>query len=167
MNGYADADWGSCEAAGRRSCTGYPFKFRRGGAVTWASKLQNYPALSSTNAEKQDSEDEFQKDGFQIYVYPLPTGGIMVPIKPTRLLLDNNGAIALARNPESHKRSKHIDIRRHFIRSYVECRDLETQYIPTEEMTADILTKPLGKNKHWHHVRMLGMLSEEDFQNGK
>jgi hypothetical protein len=51
MNGYADVNWGSCEAAGRRSCTGYLFKFGGGGAVTSTSKLQNHPALSSTNAE--------------------------------------------------------------------------------------------------------------------
>jgi hypothetical protein len=99
---------------------------------------------------KQDSKDESRKDGVQIYEgqYHFPTDRITVPIKPTRLLLDNNGVIALTRKPEFPKRSKHIYIRWHFIRSYVECGDLEIQYIPTEEMTTDILTKPLGKNKH-------------------
>jgi hypothetical protein len=56
---------------------------------------------------------------------------------------DNQGAIALAKNPEFHKRTKHIDIRYHFVREKVEDGQVCLQYCPTQDMLADIMTKPI------------------------
>ncbi|KAF0775095.1 hypothetical protein AaE_001205, partial [Aphanomyces astaci] len=56
---------------------------------------------------------------------------------------DNQGSIALAKNPEHHRRTKHIDIRYHFIREKVASADIELKYCPTSDMIADIFTKPL------------------------
>jgi hypothetical protein len=58
---------------------------------------------------------------------------------------DNQGCIALATNPVVHKRSKHIDIRHHFIREKTECRDIKLEYINTECQLADLLTKALTR----------------------
>ncbi|KAG4036076.1 hypothetical protein PC123_g28356 [Phytophthora cactorum] len=56
---------------------------------------------------------------------------------------DNQGSIALAKNPEFHKRTKHIDIRYHFVREKVEDGQVVLQYVSTTDMLADIMTKPI------------------------
>lgn len=56
---------------------------------------------------------------------------------------DNQGAIALAKNPEFHKRTKHIDIRYHFVREKVENGQMVLEYCPTQDMLTDIMTKPI------------------------
>ena len=63
----------------------------------------------------------------------------------TVLCTDNQGAIALAKNPVSHAKSKHIDIRHHFVRDAVMDKIIWLQYVPTNEMTADSLTKALSR----------------------
>ena len=65
--------------------------------------------------------------------------------KPLTIFEDNQGAIHLSRNPVSHKRSKHIEIRYHFIRERVQDGTLKLTKIPTELNTADICTKPCKK----------------------
>ena len=57
---------------------------------------------------------------------------------------DNQGAIALAKNPEFHKRTKHIDIRYHFVREKVEDGHVILKYCPTLDMLADLMTKPIS-----------------------
>ena len=69
------------------------------------------------------------------------------PTEPTDLFSDNQGAIALAKNPVSHSRAKHIDLRHHFVREAIQDKIIWVQYIPTAEMTADSLTKALGREK--------------------
>jgi hypothetical protein len=64
---------------------------------------------------------------------------------PTIIYDDNQGAIAMTENPVMHKRSKHIDIRYHFVREAVARRDIKLTYVPTSEQAADLLTKPLPK----------------------
>ena len=59
------------------------------------------------------------------------------------LKVHNKSAIALAKNPILHERSKHIELKYHFIRDYVETK-IELEFVPTEHHLADMLTKPLG-----------------------
>ena len=61
--------------------------------------------------------------------------------------LDNQGTINLAKNPVNHQRSKHIDIKYHFIRTEIQPGTIKLDYIPTEENVADIFTKPATKAK--------------------
>ncbi len=63
------------------------------------------------------------------------------------LYCDNQGAIALAENPSHHNRSKHIDIQYHFIREAIATDKIRMQYLPTEQMASDGLTKPLVATK--------------------
>jgi len=76
---------------------------------------------------------------------------------PTDLYSDNQSAIALAKNPVSHARAKHIDIRHHFVREAIQDQIIWVQYIPTAEMTADSLTKALGREKHEKCTARMGM----------
>ena len=56
---------------------------------------------------------------------------------------DNQACIALSRDPVGHRRTKHIDVRYHYIRELVTYRKATIEYLPSEDMIADILTKPL------------------------
>jgi len=63
------------------------------------------------------------------------------------LNVDNQSAIKLAKNPKFHKRSKHIDIRYHYLRERVADGDIDVKYIPTEVQIADIFTKHLPRDR--------------------
>ncbi|CAL1672136.1 unnamed protein product [Lasius platythorax] len=63
----------------------------------------------------------------------------------TTMKVDNQGAIKLIKNPEYHKRTKHIEIRYHFIREKYEDGQIEIVYVPSSDQLADILTKALSK----------------------
>jgi hypothetical protein len=63
--------------------------------------------------------------------------------KATRIFVDNKSAIALAKNPVHHERSKHIDTRFHFIKEHIKEGDVELVHVKTHEQIADIFTKPL------------------------
>ena len=60
---------------------------------------------------------------------------------------DNTGATCLTKNPVHHKRTKHTDIRFHYVRERVEAGDVRVVRVPTEEQLADTLTKPLGRDR--------------------
>jgi hypothetical protein len=66
----------------------------------------------------------------------------------TIIMCDNQGCIALAKNPKHHSRTKHIDVQHHFIREKIEDGVIELRYCPTEHMVADVLTKALGRVRH-------------------
>jgi len=76
---------------------------------------------------------------------------------PTDLFSDNQGTIALSKNPVSHSRTKHIDLHHHFVREAIQDKIIWVQYIPTTEMTADSLTKALGREKHKKCTAHMGM----------
>lgn len=76
---------------------------------------------------------------------------------PTTLLEDNQSAIALTKNSAFHPRTKHINLRYHFIREARERGDVLVRYIPTAEMT--IMTKGLPRILHQRHVEGLGLTS--------
>ena len=78
---------------------------------------------------------------------------------PAKLLLDNQSAIALASNPQFHTRSKHIDIRHHFIQSCIADGQVQLYWCPTNEMIADILTKSLPYPKFNLLSHSMGMLA--------
>lgn len=74
------------------------------------------------------------------------------------LKIDNESAIALSKNPVFHDRSKHIDVRYHFIRECVEENRVKLQSIRTEEQLADILTKALGRERFCELRLKLGVI---------
>lgn len=150
--GYVDADWGSC-AIDRRSYTGSAF-ILAGGAITWESHKQRTVALSSTEAEYLGLTDA-AKEAVYLTNFLKELG--FEGLTDTTLYNDNQGAGELARNPVYHARSKHIEIRQHFIREVLNNYSMKLEYLPTEEMLADILTKQLPKKKHNYCVRGLGL----------
>ena len=75
-----------------------------------------------------------------------------IPIK-----CDNTSAINLTRNPIQHSRTKHIDIRHHFLRDHVQKGDVSIEFVSTENQLADIFTKPLSEDRFCILRRELGM----------
>lgn len=138
MIGYSDSDYAS-DLDARKSTTGYIFMLN-GGAVTWSSQRQRSVALSTTEAEYMAACAATKE---AIWLRQL-LSDIDEPISgPTTLYIDNQSAIKLIHNPEFHKRTKHIDIRYHFIREKLKKGEIETQYKSSEQQLADFLMKPL------------------------
>lgn len=141
--GYCDLDWGGSED--RKSLSGYNFQLGHGGSlISWKSKRQQCVALSTCEAEYIALSHAIQEAKFLKQLLSDMKGGCEIY---TLLNVDNQGAIALAKNPVYHQRSKHIDIKYHFIRSEVQKGSVELKYVPTELNNADAFTKPLSKRK--------------------
>ena len=79
-------------------------------------------------------------------------------LRPTIIHCDNQSCIRIFENPMFYDRSKHIEIRYHFIRDYVQRGAVELQYISTDEQVADILTKSLGRGKHIYFRDKMGVV---------
>lgn len=141
--GFCDSDWGASED--RRSITGYTFQLNsKGPLISWKSRKQRVVALSTCEAEYMSITFAMQEANFLRQLYTDMKGydkGVV------SLYVDNQGAIALAKNPVHHQRSKHIDIRYHFIRSEVESGIVDLIYVPSEDNISDVFTKPVSKNK--------------------
>jgi hypothetical protein len=140
--GYSDADWGG-DLDTRRSTTGYIFTLNHG-VVSWGSKLQATVALSSAEAEYMALCSATQE---AIHLRQLVKDLGHAQDEATVIFEDNAGCIALSENPVFHKRSKHIDIKYHFIRERVASNEIKVQYVPTEDQLADLLTKGLSKQR--------------------
>jgi hypothetical protein len=153
--GYTDANWagGNIAEDGRRSTSGYIFTLA-GGPVSWSSKRQHTVATSSCEAEyigqcNATKEAVWLRLLLRELAYPM-TGA-------TTILADNKSAIALANNPVYHGRSKHVDIQYHYTREKVIDNTIQLLYLPTIEMVADGLTKPLDQIKHKRFINLLGL----------
>lgn len=136
LEGYTDADWGSC-LDDRHSYTGYAF-ILAGAAISWEAKKQRTVALS-TMQSKYMSHTEAAKEAIYIRRFMEEVGFQLKG--PTTIYCDNQAADKLARNPVFNSRSKHIDIRYHFIRSALKEGHVDIKYIASEENSADVLTK--------------------------
>ena len=79
------------------------------------------------------------------------------PTGPTTLFEDNQSAIAMTKNPQSHGRTKHIDIKYHFIRDQVSKGTITLKYCATEDMTADVFTKALSRERFCKLREMIGI----------
>lgn len=138
LSTYSDADYaGDLET--RRSTTGF-WLILNEGPVAWTSRRQHCTTLSTTEAEYV-AVCEATKE--TVWMRNLLQNIGLEQSAPTVLFCDNQSAIRLVRNPEFHKRTKHIDVQFHFIREKQEDGTIDVQYIPTDQQLADIFTKPL------------------------
>jgi hypothetical protein len=135
--GYFDADYAGCKID-RKSISG-TCQFLVRSLVFWASKKQNSVALSTSEAEYIAAghccaQLLWMRQTDRDYGYKL---------SEVLLLCDNESAIRMADNPVEHSRTKHIDIRYHFLRDHQQKGDIEIAYMSTHNQLADIFTKPL------------------------
>jgi len=142
LTGLCDADWAG-DKQNRKSTSGYTF-FIGGNPVSSSSRKQQTVSLSSVEAEYIALSAATQE---AMWLRSMLTELGFKPKEASKIWLDNQSAIAVAKNPELHSRTKHIDIRHHFIRDCVENGMIQVHYCPTKEMIADILTKALPKHQ--------------------
>ena len=83
--------------------------------------------------------------------------GLGLPAKSVLIKADNQGAIALTKDPRFHSRTKHIDIQWHFVRDQVEIGAVQFECVVTNQMAADGLTKALSNEKFGAFVRQIGL----------
>lgn len=153
LEAYVDADWGS-NNTDRRSYTGFLFKFASG-PISWASTKQKTVALSSAEAEYMGLTESCKEGIFIKNI--LNELGQTIPY--VRIFNDSQAAQKIAENDLTNNRTKHIDIRHHFIRDLVESKQISLTYLRSDEMLADVLTKALGKIKHNFCIREMGICS--------
>jgi hypothetical protein len=139
MLGYADADWGGGDMDTQRSTTGYIFKVFSG-PVAWRSRRQPTVALSTCEAKYVASADATCQ---AVWLRQLLFDLGFAESTPTAILNNNQGAIALSKNPVHPKRSKHIALRHHYLREKVEDNTITLSHVPTADNIADLLTKSL------------------------
>lgn len=150
--GYVDADWGNCPDD-RRSYTGYAFMLASG-VISWESRKQRTVALSSTEAEYMGITDAVKE---AVYLRRFLKELGFDSLTNVTILCDNIGAQKLASNPVFHSRTKHIDIRHHYVREVLSAGLVNLEYTPTEDMAADVLTKGLPRVKHLRCSQTLGI----------
>lgn len=155
--GYCDADWAT-DTEDRRSCSGYLFIFQ-GAAISWCSKRQPTIALSSTEAEYMSLAAAIQE---AIWLKQLEED-FWPALSDTPMLMycDNQSAISISGNDIYHARSKHIDVRYHFVREKISNRQVSVRYKNTQDMVADALTKGLHRPKHQAFSEAMGLRPEE------
>jgi hypothetical protein len=149
---YSDADHGGNPHNGR-STSAYAVKMGTG-AVSWMSRLQSIVALSTTEAKFISAVSAGQE-----IVWMRPFLGELGYsfYAPSLLLVDNQSAIQVARNPEHHGRMKHLDLRFFWLRDMVNAGVIAVRYIPTADMAADLLTKALARVKVAAALPQLGL----------
>ena len=136
--GYSDSDHGS-DTGDRKSTSGQIF-FLGENPVTWCSQKQKIVALSSCEAEYVAGAAAACQG---VWLSRLIGDMLGKPAAKFKLLIDNQATIALSKNPVHHDRSKHIDIKFHFIRDCVDTGKVEVSHVHTQEQLADVLTKAL------------------------
>ena len=127
----------------RHSNTGNLFVMS-GGAISWFNRKQTVVALSTAEAEYVALSTAPQE---ATWLRGLLSDIKATPKTPTIIKEDNQGTITIARNPISHARTKHMDIKFHYVREALHNGIIELVYCPTDQMTADILTKSLSHNR--------------------
>ncbi|XP_046602591.1 secreted RxLR effector protein 161-like [Neodiprion lecontei] len=149
---YSDADYAE-DAETRRSTTGYVFQLA-GGPITWASQRQKLVTLSTTEAEYVVASVTSRE---AIWLRKLLLDIEYPCADATVIFVDNQSAIRLVRNPEFHKRTKHIDIRYHYIREKVVEKILKIEYVQTKQQKGDIFTKAQPRERFCMLRESIGM----------
>jgi hypothetical protein len=158
--GYTDASF-QTDKDDSRSQSGYVFCLN-GGAVSWKSSKQKTVADSTTEAEYIAASNA-SKEAVWIRKFIMDLGVVPNIVDPMSLYCDNNGAIAQAKEPRSHQRSKHILRRFHLIREIIDRGDVKICKVHTDDNIADPLTKPLAQQKHDSHNRAIGIKFMSDW----
>eukprot|EP00253_Pinus_taeda_P014750 PITA_14750 len=150
---YTDSDWASC-ASDRKSTSRCCFGLGSA-VVSWISQKQQSVALSSVEVEYMAVSLASCE---AIWLRKMLFGLFGQALRPSVIYRDNQSCIKLTKNLVFHDRSKHIEIKYHFIRDYVQNGAVKLEYISTNEQVADIFTKALPQGKHVYFRNKMGVV---------
>jgi hypothetical protein len=154
LKGYTDADWvGDLDE--RKSTSGYTFLLS-GGAITWCSKKQSCVAFSTMESEYVACSAAVQE---AVWLRRFLQRLDVVPsaMDPITIYSDSMVALAYAKDPKYHGKTKHIEIKYHYIREMVAKKEVFLEHISTKNMLADPLTKPIARDPFHDHIKGLGL----------
>ncbi|GMF45058.1 unnamed protein product [Phytophthora fragariaefolia] len=157
IDGYCDSDWGN-DPDTRKSVTGYVHCIA-GGAISWASRRQSIVAQSTAEAEYvADCEACMEGQGLRndlIEVFSMMK-------TENRLGVDNQAAFVMATNPTYNRRTRHIELRWHYVRDQVVKKTVELRKVKTDVNPSDLMTKPLASDRVEMLNDMIGMTKEHN-----
>ncbi|KAH9679839.1 hypothetical protein KPL71_026297 [Citrus sinensis] len=151
VSGFVDSDF-AADLDKRRSITGYVF-ILNGGAVSWKASLQSVVALSTTEAEYialTEAVKEAKWLSGLVSEFGLKQESVCIGC-------DSSSAIQLSENPKYHERTKHIDVRLHFVRDEIANGVVNVTKVPTQTNPADILTKAVPAVKFRNSLNLIGV----------
>ena len=152
LSGFSDSDLAG-DIVDRKSTGGMAFYLDES-LITWVSQKQRCVALSSCEAEFMAATAAACQG---MWLHRLLSQISDIKAGPVVLYIDNKSAIDLARNPVFHGRSKHIDVRYHFIRECVENGSIVIKHVSTDQQRADVLTKAMSITKFEKMRKLLGI----------
>jgi hypothetical protein len=135
--GFSDADFAGCRVD-RKSTSG-TFRFLGSSLVSWSSCKQSSVAQSTTESEYVAAASCCS----QLLWITYKLSDFSEECSHVPLMCDSTSAISVAKYPVLHSRTKHIEVRYHFLRDNVEKENIDLIHVPTEKQLVDILTKPL------------------------
>jgi hypothetical protein len=153
LEGYADSDL-TADPDKRRSTGGNAFLVA-GGAISWGSTL--LPTVTSSTMEAEYmANGNAPKEALWLRRVMETLCGMAVSVQ---MYCDSAGALAQMHNPVGHQRAMRIDVLHHFLRERVARGEVKVEYIATEDMVADVLTKAVAKQQHEKCSKTMGMVS--------
>jgi hypothetical protein len=155
--GYSDSDFAGCKLD-RKSTSG-TCHLLGSSLISWHSKKQACVALSTAEAEYIAAGSCCA----QILWMQQQLKDFGVSLDHTPIKCDNTSAINLSKNPVLHSRTKHIDIRHHFLRDHIQKGDCIIEFVETTKQLADIFTKPLPKEPFYYIRGELGIVDGSNF----
>lgn len=150
--GFTDSDWANCLDT-RRSVGGYAFSLGSG-LISWSSRKQKTVATSSCEAEYTAA---FEASKEAVWLRTLLSEIKHEQQQPTTILCDNKAAITLSKDPSLHNRSKHFQVKCHFLREKVRTGEIKTAYVNTKDNLADLFTKPLPPSQFIRFRSLTGL----------
>ncbi|GMF35188.1 unnamed protein product [Phytophthora fragariaefolia] len=155
IDGYCDSDWGN-DPDTRKSVTGYVHCIA-GGAISWASRRQSIVAQSTAEAEYVAACEACMK-GQGLRNVLIEVFSMMKT--ENRLGIDNQAAFVMATNPTYNRRTRHIELRWHYLRDQVVKKTVELRKVKTDVNPSDLMTKPLASDRFEMLNDMIGMTKE-------
>ncbi|CAN0838933.1 Retrovirus-related Pol polyprotein from transposon TNT 1-94 [Linum grandiflorum] len=158
LAGYSDSDFAGC-LTDRKSTSG-ACQFLGQSLISWSSKKQKCVALSTAEAEYLAAGScctQLLWLQSQLLDFSLPQTNIP-------LLCDNTSAINMSKNPVQHSKTKHIEIKYHFLREMVQNQTIDIQFICSDQQLADLFTKPLSSDRFHQLIREIGLIDISDLQ---
>ena len=152
INGFSDSDHAG-DLGDRKSTSGYLFKLGEC-TISWRSAKQNTVAISSTEAEFISLSQSTQ-EAIWIKSFLKEIG-----FDQTTVVIHGDlSSFHFVRNNMNHNRSKHIDIRYHFIKDHFNKKTIDLKYTKSEDLCADFLTKGVNRIKHYNSMKQLNLIN--------